>query len=393
MSSSSPVTLWPVDAYAVPQNSSGLLGVHLTWCGPRAWVYAPGGFTVQRRVARPPSARHCARLDAVAIDELRRVREQRLPFGVVMLRDGGWLNDLDDLDSGSEASHTSTEVFRVDLDTDHRVVEVTVDAKLSFVAALHDGRVVGAAGPEAGPASHRIRAPRLDSVVAYTLNPTSFRVCVDFVEDPTGASSDDWQGVAPIVAGLTMPFRELMSALHSDADEFAEAKSRLLPGEDIGADEFARLAALVRPMLTAAGPPRPSELALLVREEAADEADEARALDPVRLMLVHPTWRRALGFAIFDNDPALVPGDTYEYRVSATYPAADLHDENHGFATVPSGHAAPDRFRARWTTRPRAEAAHGRPHTRHPRHRARPDHATRDPTRPDTRVVLGRAWS
>jgi hypothetical protein len=360
-----------VDTYAVPQNSSGLLGVHLTWCGPRAWVYAPDGFTVQRRVARPPSARHCARLDAVAIDELRRVREQRLPFGVVMLRDGGWLNDLDDLDPGAEASHTPTEVFRVDLDTDHRVVEVTVDAKLSFVTALHGGRVVGAAGPEAGPASHRIRAPRLDSVVAHTLDPTSLRVCVDFVEDPTGAPPDDWQGVAPIVTGLTMPFRELMSALHSDADEFAEARSRLLPGEDIGADEFARLAAVMRPMLTAAQPPRPSELSLCVREDPAGAADEARALDPLRLMLAHPTWRRVLGFGVFDDDPALVPGDTYEYRVSATYPAPDVHDENHGFATVPSGTLLP------------AEFALGRPRVRVPR----PETVGLTPGTPDSGLV------
>jgi hypothetical protein len=298
---------------------------------------------VQRRVARPPSARQCARLDAAAIDELRRVRERRLPFGVLMLREGGWLNDLDDLDPGSEASHTSTDVFRVDLDTDHCVVEVTVDAKLSFVTALYDGRVVGASGPQAGPVTQRIRAPRLDCVVAYTLDPTSLRVCVDFREGSTGISTD-WQGVAPIATGLTMPFRELMSSLHNDADEIAEARSRLLPSEDIGDDEFARLAAVVRPMLTAAGPPRPSELALLVREEVADDPDEARALDPVRLMLVHPTWRRALGFAIFDNDAALVPGETYEYRVSATYPAADVRDENHGFATVPSGTLLPTDF-------------------------------------------------
>ena len=333
-----------MDAYAIPQISSGLIGVHLTWCGPRAWVYAPGGFTVQRRVARPPSARDCERLDAVAIDELRRVREQRLRFGVVTLRDGGWLNDVDDLDPGAEASHTPTEVFRLDFDADHRIVEVTVTAKLSFVTAFHDGRVVGAAGPEAGPASHRIRAPRLDTVVVHTLDPTALRVCVDFIEDPTGAPPDDWHDVAPIVSGLTLPFRELMPALHSDADELAEARSRLLPGEDIGADEFARLAAVVRPMLTAVGPPRPSELALLVREDPAATPTRHAPSTRLRLMLAHPTWRRALGFGLFDGDPALVPGETYEYRVSATYPAPDVRDANHGFATVPSGTLLPAEF-------------------------------------------------
>ena len=72
-----------------------------------------------------------------------------------------------------------------------------------------------------------------------------------------------------------------------------------------------------------------------------------RALDPIRVMLAHPTWRRALGFALFDDDPALVPGETYEYRISATFPAEDVLDPNHGFATVPSGTLLPDRLLAR----------------------------------------------
>lgn len=148
-------------------------------------MFAPDGFTVQRRVARPPAARQCERLDAAAVDELRQVRERRLAFRVVTLRDGGWLNDVDDLDAGDTAADTSTEVFRVELDADHHIVEVGVSAKLSFVVALHDGRAVGASGPAGGPASHRIRAPRLDTVVVYTLAPTSLLVCVDFVRDGT----------------------------------------------------------------------------------------------------------------------------------------------------------------------------------------------------------------
>ena len=62
------------------------------------------------------------------------------------------------------------------------------------------------------------------------------------------------------------------------------------------------------------------------------------------MMLAHPTWRRALGFGLFDDDPALVPGETYEYRISATYPAPDVRDANHGFATVPSGTLLPAEF-------------------------------------------------
>ena len=344
-----------MDAFAVPQNSSGLLGVHLTWCGPRAWVYSPNGFTVQRRPARPPSARDCQALESATIEELRHVRELRLRFGVVTLRDGGWLDDIDDLDPGLHAVGTPTEIFHVDFDLDHRVVEIGATAKLSFAVALHDGRVVGTAGPAAGPASHRIRAPRLDAVVVYTLDPQALRVCVDLVEEPAGGQPDGWRDVVPIVSGLTLPFRELMPTLTTDDDEFAEARNRLLPGEKIGREEFDRLAAVLRPMIRADGPPRPSELTLLVREDPAGDADEARALDPLRLMLAHPTWRRALGFGLFDGDPTLVVGDTYEYRVSATYPAPDVNDANHGFATVPSGTLLP------------AEFAVGGPHVRVPK--------------------------
>src|SRR5688500_6629867 len=111
-----------------------------------------------------------------------------------------------------------------------------------------------------------------------------------------------------------MPFRELMPTLQDDADELAEARRRLLPDEEIGAEEFGRLAAVVRPMLAAVGPPRPAELALLVRDDAAADVDELRAIDPVLMMLTHPTWRRVLGFAFFDDDRELVPGETYEYR-------------------------------------------------------------------------------
>ena len=51
-----------------------------------------------------------------------------------------------------------------------------------------------------------------------------------------------------------------------------------------------------------------------------------------------------MGFALFDSDPALVPGESYEYRISATFPAEDVLDRNHGFATVPSGTLLPTDF-------------------------------------------------
>lgn len=327
-----------MDANGIAQVSPGAVGIHLSWSGPASWVYAPSGWTVQRRRAGRLAARGCEQLDAAAIAELRSVRERILRFGRITLRSGTWLEPLKP--GQPPGTPTPTEVFRVDLDRDHRMGRVVATAKLSFVTALCDGRVVAVSGPMAGPATHILRAARFNALIAVTLDPSMLRVCVDI----RAARDDEWNNVPPIVTGLTLPLRELMPGLGSDDDELVEAKSRLLPDETLDAEEFRRLAAVLRPAVRAAGPPRPSELALLLREGVDDDDDELRALDPVRVMLAHPKWRRALGFALFDSDPALVPGEVYEYRISATFPAADVMVRNHGFATVPSGTLLPTDF-------------------------------------------------
>ena len=325
-----------MDAHAIPQVSAGVTGIHLAWAGPASWVYAPSGWTIQRRPASPPGARDCERLDNAAIVELRTTRERRLSFGVLTLRAGEWVTDL--TGQGQPGSATPCEVFRLDLDGVRRVARVAVTAKLVLVSALCEGRVVGVGGPTAGPATHELRAARIDAVTVVALDPTGLQVCVDL---PARDEAAGWRDVAPLVTGLQLPFRELMPVLATEADELAEARSRLLPGETVAAESFSRLARVLRPVLRAAGPPRPSELALLLREAETDDADQARGLDPVRVLLAHPTWRRALGFGYLDDDPALVPGQAYEYRVSAGYPADDVADANLGFADVAAGTLLP----------------------------------------------------
>ena len=329
-----------MDAFGIPQITAQAKGVHLSWSGPRTWVYAPGGWTVQRRPAARRQARRCEQLDAAAIARLRSIREQRLSFGVITVRSGRWLDPIDVRDPAP--NDTPTDIFRVDLDEEHRFVRFVITGKLSVVTGLCDGRVVAVSDQVAGQATHFLQAPRIDAVVAVVVDPTALQICVD-----TSTAVDEaaeWAGVPAIVTRLTLPFRELMPNLGSAAAELAEANSRLLPGEQVGAEEFGRLAAMVRPMLRTAGPPRPSAFALLLREEPDTDADEVRALDPIRVLLAHPTWRRALGFAFFDDDPALVPGETYEYRISADFPAEDIRDPDHGFSTVGSGVVLPTDF-------------------------------------------------
>lgn len=124
-------------AHAIPQVDASGIGVHLAWVGPSSWVYAPSGWTVQRRPARPPRARDCERLDPDTIAELRRDRERRLSFGTITVRDGFWPVPLDVPDTpGAETA----EVFRIDLDEVRQVARVTAGAKLILVIALHERR-------------------------------------------------------------------------------------------------------------------------------------------------------------------------------------------------------------------------------------------------------------
>jgi len=146
-----------VDAYGISQVTPGGTGIHLSWSGPRSWVYAPGGWTVRRRLADRVVARDCERLDAVAIAELRTVRERQLGFGALTLRPGGWLSALDG--SGPPADATPTEVFRLDLDAEHRLVRIVVTAKLSWAAAFCEGRVVGQVSQTKVPTNNAIIPP------------------------------------------------------------------------------------------------------------------------------------------------------------------------------------------------------------------------------------------
>ncbi|MFI0479575.1 hypothetical protein [Actinomadura sp. 9N215] len=327
-----------VDAYGIAQVTVGARGIHLSWSGPRSWLYAPGGWTVRRRFARGREALNCRQLDAAAIAELRSTREAMLDLGVVTLRPGRWLDPLDG--TGSPDGGTPAEVFHIDLIDDHPLVRIAVTAGSSLAVAYCEGRTVAVQGPSPGQTEHMLRAPRIDAVEVVTHDPTAVRVCVEF----PGDEATGWQDATVVVRDLTLPFGEVMPSLVTEADELAEARRRLLPGESISAEEFGRVARVVRPILRAAGT-RPSELALLIREESgADDDDEVRGLDSLSVLLAHPKWRRVLGFGLFDDDPALLNGGRYEYRISAEFPAEDLADANHGFATVPSGTLLPADF-------------------------------------------------
>ncbi len=98
--------------------------------------------------------------------------------------------------------------------------------------------------------------------------------------------------------------------------------------------------------------PRPLDRPLL--SSGASQAVKQPLVDVLRLLWVHPKWRRVLGLGFFDA--TLPDPGPWQYRVSGTVPAHDLDDAIYGFATVPTGTVAPPRFfSARRAGRSRAE--------------------------------------
>ncbi len=325
-----------MDAHGIPQVSQDATGIHLSWTGPGTWVHAPDGFTVQRRVAERLRAEECEQFDAARLARLADLRELPLIFGVATLHPlapdgpGGIV-----VGPGSPLV-----VLRIDLDEDRRMVRVVAEAAATFAVCYCEGRVVAVGLPQIDNAQHTLRAPRIDGVDIVVRGPKNLQVCVD---SPDPEEAGKWANATTVAAGLTLPLREVRPDLATSADELAEARRRLLPGETLGEEEFDRLTRVLRPVVAAGPALRPADLVVLLREEPAQDPDEVRGLDPLRMASAHPTWRRALGLGLLDDDPGLVPGETYEYRISATYPG-DLRDPAYDFAAVPSGTLLPADF-------------------------------------------------
>ena len=326
-------------AHAIAQVEPPRVGVHLMWAGPRPWVYSPHGWFIQRRKVRQPKPDlYCDELTGALLARLRAERVLRLTLGEITLRHGSGLAPLTPAAAAGAFDAEGCEVLTLDLDEPGPRVRVEATAKFSFVFALREGKVVATAGvPGTGLAVYELSAAGIDRVVLYAQGLQSARFCVDH------RRPDDWTDEPYVVKALQLPLQELMPALTSPDDEFAEAKARLLPGEKLDRDEFERLTASLRASAGKAGPPRPLDQVLLLRDDLTVDFEELAALDPIRVLLSHPKWRRVLGFGWFDRD-ALAVGESYEYRITGFYPDADLVDPVYGFHTVPSQTALPAEF-------------------------------------------------
>ena len=319
---------------AIPQIDADGKGIHVLWLGPTRWGYSPFGWTIERRLYSGPGVEPvCNSLRSDEIFQLQTTRERRLGFGVLTLEDGFWPEPL----KPGGATPQPAWVFRVRFDQPHDGVDVTVTGGSSFVYALRGGKVVATSGPvSAGTMGHHFREIGIDSVVAHVLDPRGLTVCA-YPDEP---ESGGWE----LVGKRQLPLMELDPGLTNEDDEVQEALSRLLPWESLVPEDVKELLARLRPVVAVSGPPPPSFWTLLLREPDEEEVMEVGGLDPLRALVSHPSWRRALGFGLFDEDPALVPGKTYQYRITGDFPLADRTDELYGFHTVPTGTALPAVF-------------------------------------------------
>ncbi len=328
--------------YAIPQVEPPSVGNHLIWMGPHTWGYSLKGWDIQRRVWRPAEEITCDRLQSTELADLRANYEMELRFGTIRFRSGNWPEPIIPVASKLPSRPIPCEVYTLDFHTQQRYTAVQATAAKTFCIAFRQGKAV-AARLEAGPAPVRIefREVAIDTLMVYVISPQELSFCIAL---PIGDEALSWRRSKIIVQGLQLPLKELIPSLSNAEDEYTEAQRRLLPGESLNREEFERVANILRTSVSQAGPPRPLDQVLLLRENPNEPFEELKALDPISAILPHPKWRRVLGFGWFDNDPQLVIGETYEYRITGYFPKEDMSDTVYGFHTVPSGVFVPTSF-------------------------------------------------
>ena len=311
-------------ASSLPQLDASIKGIHLFWLGARSYLFAPGGWRVERRVAqrrRAPTT--CDVLDGAGLARLRQQQELSGTQGTWTWREGRWPSD----------GVTKSEVITFEFGRESQGIHGQVIASRSFVIGYLRGKAVGFASPQSG---FDLGTNAVDRLVIYAVGPSRLRIC------EWGDDAAQWEG-AQTIATLQIPIREFMASLQTPQDEFAEAKSRLLPGEVLDEVRFHAYANILR---TALRDPStaPMQRVLLMRDGLDEPFEELSALDAVRMLYADPMWRRVLGLALLDADSSLMPGERYDYRITGRFPALEVSSRWYGFHTLPFGTAIPAEF-------------------------------------------------
>jgi hypothetical protein len=314
---------------AIPVVEPPVTGVHLIWSGPPEFLFAPGGWRIERRdfVGASKLKAECVFVTAA---QLARSDEIALSLGTMIVAPGFWPGP------GGGACTVCT----LELKSSEGGIHGTVSGRTAFLFGMRNGKATSVAGPLTGafdfgstPMDQLIIYLKAGPAPAIIVSAPTLRIC------SYQYGSDSWEGAKPI-ATLQLPIREFMPALTTPPLEFAEAKRRLLPGDSIDPSRFADFMNLLRGL--ASSSPEPIQDTLLLRTSSTDPFDEMCALDPLRMTFSSPMWRRVLGFSFFDADPILVANRSYDYRVSGLFPGTS--STFYGFHTIPSGTALPCDF-------------------------------------------------
>jgi hypothetical protein len=316
-------------AHAIAQVDAAVRGIHVLWSGPVGWGYAPSGYLVERRTQIPRPQWQCVALDAAGLTRLRHDAEIASVLGPIRVHAGAAPVTLP---AGAPPAPGAWEVLTVELVIASDAVRVVVNAKWSQAVAFAGGKAVAASPLTKGALVWEATASQIDAVRVYAQGLGDARVCAD------RSGPESWSD-ATTVATLQLPLVELDPALGGPAGELDLARKRLVPGETMAAGELADGLELIRALVTGRVA-RPIDHTLLVEDDPVDgervQPTELSGLDPLRALLASPRWRRVLGLAYCDRDPALVIGTRYQYRVRASFPALERDDRVLGFHTVPS---------------------------------------------------------
>ncbi|MGZ9275327.1 MAG: hypothetical protein ACXW34_11365, partial [Nitrospira sp.] len=230
---------------AIPVVEAGSTGVHLAYLGPAHILYSPGGWKIERRESAGPQRIPDA-CETVTAAQVKRGQELHLGLGTMLFSPGVF-------PAGGPCT-----VCTLELNPAAGGIHGVLQAGIAFMAAFRGSKAVTGLGPVSGPFD--FGPVSIDKLVIYLRmisTDTILRLC-RYQYD-----KDNWTN-AKLLAKRQLPLRELMPGL---TDEFAEAKSRLLPGESIDPARFRDFAELLRGVAIA---PRG---AVLARMQISDEFD------------------------------------------------------------------------------------------------------------------------
>jgi len=328
-----------IRAVAIPRFDAGAVGVHLAWSGPDLTPLAMGGYEVRRRVHRDvKSTTLCADFDANRIARLAQTGV--LPDELGLMRLHSWRPPPPPTAAVTPAaSNFAYSVFTQTLSAPTDRVAITCTANTAFAIAISGGKATAA---ETVPATGLgLTGQAIDTVVVYAMLPSTLRICVLQSAEPE-ADAASWATADVLATGLTLPLRETDPSLATPAQELARARERLVSIETFTQAEADNLAAALR-RGAADQADRPCDRVLLDRTDPTAPYQETLFSTRLALATLDPRLRRVLGFGFADT--TAVQGQTYDYRISGTFVAADLADAIYDIHQIASGAALPSTFR------------------------------------------------